>query len=221
MDTVDGALAAVDKAWRAYGVGPADRAALADDLRFDLREAVADGRTPQDLLGPDAAAFARRLADEAGVERIPAENGRLLGSATIGAALGAVAAFLVLTAYPLIFQNFDISHPTRVPLQLAIGAFYGIPAVAVLAGALIAVRVRLKDLPQVRPTVYAMAVLLPLAALLITPITMGFAWTTGYSTSALVVLAEIALVGGALAGAIVLARRWVLRERPMPAPVAA
>jgi hypothetical protein len=220
MNTVDGALAAVDKAWRAYGVGPADRVALADDLRFDLREAVADGRTPQDLLGPDVAAFARRLADEAGVERIPAENGRLLGSATLGATLGAVAAFLVLMAYPLLFQNFDIPHPARVPIQVAVGAFYGIPAVVVLAGALIAVRVRLKDLPQVRPTVHAMAVLLPLAAIVITPITMGFAWTTGYSTSAPVVLIELVLVAGTLAGAIVLARRWALRERPTPMPAA-
>jgi hypothetical protein len=221
VDTVDKALVAADKAWRAYGVGPADRAALAEDLRLDLREAVADGRTPGDLLGPDVAAFARRLADEAGVERVPAEDARILGTALIGGAAGVVVAFLALTAYPLIVHGLDVPRPARIPLPVAVGLFYGTSAALVLAGAVLMVRVRLKDLPQVGPTVRAMAVLLPLAALAITPITMGFAWTTGYSTSALVVLFEIALVGGALGGAIVLARRWALRKRREPLPLAA
>lgn len=90
-----------------------------------------------------------------------------------------------------------------------------------LAGAIIAVRVRLTDMPRIRPTVHAMTVLLPLAALVITPITMGFAWTTNYSTSAPAVLIEMVLVAGALGGSIVLARRWALRERRRPAPATA
>jgi hypothetical protein len=222
VDTVERAIAAATKAWRAYGVGPADRAALAEDLRLDLRDAVADGRTPADLLGPDVAAFARRLADEAGVERVAAENGRVLGTALIGGLLGAIPAMLLLMAgYPLLVHWLGISRSGRVPVQVAVAVYYGIPSIFVLAGAIIAVRVRMRDLPRIRPTVHAMALLLPVAAIVITPITMGFAWIMGYSTSAPVVLIELALVGGALAGAIVLARRWALRERPVPSPAAA
>jgi hypothetical protein len=219
VDTVESAVAIAVNTWRAYGVGPADRAALADDLRLDLRDAVADGRTPADLLGPDVAAFARRLADEAGVDRLAAQNGRLLGTASVGGLLGAIVAFLLLVVvFPLIIRGSDLASNVQVPIQVAVGVFYGIPSAAVLAGAIIAVRVRLHDLPRLGSTVRAMTVLLPLTAVVITPITMGFAWTTQYSSSTPIVLIEVALVAGALAGAIVLARRWALRGRPLPAP---
>jgi hypothetical protein len=65
-----------------------------------------------------------------------------------------------------------------------------------------------------------MALLLPLTGLVITPITMAFASLTGFSTSAPVVLTEVLLVVGALAGATVLARRWALREQPERADAA-
>lgn len=57
-----------------------------------------------------------------------------------------------------------------------------------------------------------MSVLVPAAGIVITPITITFAWSTAYSTATPVVVAEIAMVLAALAGATVLARRLSLRE---------
>jgi hypothetical protein len=65
-----------------------------------------------------------------------------------------------------------------------------------------------------------MALLLPLTGILVTPVTMAFAWTTDYSTSSPVVVTEVLIVLAALAGATVLARRWALRERPEHAETA-
>ncbi|RAO19636.1 hypothetical protein MED15_02795 [Micromonospora noduli] len=57
-----------------------------------------------------------------------------------------------------------------------------------------------------------MSVLMPVAGIVIMPITVAFAWATGYSAAPPVVVAEIAMVLAALAGATVLARRLSLRE---------
>ncbi|MEU7755061.1 hypothetical protein [Micromonospora sp. NPDC049171] len=42
---------------------------------------------------------------------------------------------------------------------------------------------------------------MPAAGIVVTPITVGFAWATDYSTAPAVVVAEIAMVLAALAGA--------------------
>jgi len=214
VDTIDSALAQADRAWRKYGVGGADRAALAADLRCDLRAAEADGFGPAQLLGPDIPAFARRLADEAGVARVPAESGRLIGIALAGAAAGGgIGLALLTTMYPMLIRLADRPRSLGLPVQVAVVAYYGLPALVVVTAAVVAVRVLLPDVPRIRETGRAMAVLLPLAGILVTPLTMAFAWSTGYSTAPQVLIIEIALVVGALTGATALARRWALRER--------
>lgn len=105
-------------------------------------------------------------------------------------------------------------------MQVAVGVYYGVPAAIVVAGAVATVRYRLRDLPRIRATALAMAVLLSLAGIVVTPVTMAFAWATDFSTSAPVVLTELLFVAGTLAGATVLARRWALREHGEPAPAA-
>ncbi|MEU8233631.1 hypothetical protein AB0C12_28950 [Actinoplanes sp. NPDC048967] len=214
MDPIDDALATADRAWRQHGVQRADREALAADLRLDLESAAADGVAPERLLGEDVSTFARRLADEAGVRREPPELGRLIGTTLTGAALGAAVgyAFFVLF-FQVAARTFDMPRGTHVPVQVAVAVFYGIPAVIVVVGAVTAVRYHLRALPRIRATVHAMCLLLPLAGIVITPITMGFAALTGFSTWAPVVLTEMLLVLAALAGATVLARRWALREQ--------
>ena len=213
MDTIDRLLGEADQAWRGDGVGSADRAALAADLRLDLRAAAADGGDPAQLIGGDVAGFARRLADEAGVRRVRSDYGRILGTALIGAMAGAVLGYgLLMAAYPAFVRMVDIPRSIDVPVQLAVAVYYGVPAAVVVVGAVIAVRSRLRDLPKIRKTARIMSVLLPAAVIIITPITIAFAWSTDYSTALAVVLAEIAMVLAALAGATVLARRLSLRE---------
>ncbi|MFY1691755.1 hypothetical protein [Plantactinospora sp. WMMB782] len=214
MDTIDNVLAEADRAWRAYGIGRTDRAALAADLRLDLEAAAADGGDPAQLVGADVAGFARRLAEEAGVRRVRREYGRLVRTALAGAALGGVAGYAVLAAlYPLFVRAVDIPRSIEIPVQLAVVGYYGVPAAIVVAGAVTAVRLRLGDLPQIRRTAWLMGALLPVAGILVTPLTMAFAWSTGYSNAPEVVLAEVAMVLGALAGATMLARRLSLLDR--------
>ncbi|MEV6374796.1 hypothetical protein [Micromonospora musae] len=220
MDPIDSVLAEVDQAWRAYGVGSADRGALAVDLRLDLQAAAADGVDPVQLLGGDVAGFARRLADEAGVRRVRRDYGPLLGTALIGAVLGGVLGYGILTAlYPLFVRMIDIPRSIEVPIQVAVAVYYGAPAALIVAGAVIAVRLRLRDVPQVRKTALMMSLLMPAAGILITPITMAFAWSTDYSTAPEVVVAEVAMVLAALAGATLLARRLSTRDHQKPSDI--
>lgn len=220
MDPIDGVLAAADRALRRYGIDAADRASLLADLRLDLQAAAEDGIGPDRLLGPDVAGFARRLADEAGLARHHSERERLLRAALIGAAIGAAVGYALLKgAYPRFVQMMDLPRSLDVPVQVTVTVYYGVPAAIVVAAAVIAVRVALRGVPRIRETARAMAVLLPLAGMLVTPVTMAFAWSTGYSVALPVVLAEIAMVLAALGGATLLARRWALRSRRRPADV--
>lgn len=213
MDPIEKTLATAERAWRAHGVGRADREALAADLRLDLESAAADGVGPAQLLGEDVPGFARRLADEAGVQRRAPELRRLLGTALVGVALGAAAGFGVfLGLYRLMTVLFDQPRGLDAPVQVEVALYYGFPAAFVVLGAVATVRIHLRELPRIRATANAMALLLPLTGIVITPVTMAFAWTTGYSTSAPAVFAEVLIVLAALAGATVLARHWALRE---------
>jgi len=214
VDPIDSVLTEADRAWRAYGVDSTDRRSLAADLRLDLQAAVADGVDPVRLFGGDVAGFARRLADEAGVRRPRQEYGRLLGTALVGAALGGVLGFGILMVFnPVFVRMVDIPRSIQVPVQVAVAVYYGVPAAVVVVGAVTAVRLRLRDLPQTRKTAWMMSLLLPVAGILITPITMAFAWSTGYSTAPPIVLTEVAMVLAALAGATILARRLALSNR--------
>ncbi|MEU2616421.1 hypothetical protein ABZ570_33405, partial [Micromonospora sp. NPDC007271] len=97
MQDADDVIAVAEHEWRAIGVVPRDRAALADDLRRELEAAAADGITPRELLGDaDVRAFARRLAAEAGAGRLRYETDRLLRTALVGALPGLVLSWLLL-----------------------------------------------------------------------------------------------------------------------------
>ncbi|MFY1699932.1 hypothetical protein [Solwaraspora sp. WMMA2101] len=79
-------------------------------------------------------------------------------------------------------------------------------------------RTRLRDLPRIRATATRMLLLMPAAGIVVTPLTIAYAWATGFSTVPTVVALEIALVVGAIIGATMLARRWAVRD-PAPAPL--
>ncbi|RKR90839.1 hypothetical protein BDK92_5223 [Micromonospora pisi] len=212
--SVEETLATADREWRTRGVNHRDRAALAADLRLDLEAAAADGVTPEQLLGPDVRGFARRLADEAGVVHVPRAYRRLLLTALAGTVPGVLAGYVfIVVIYQVLVSTFDLRRDLEVPLVVGLLAYYGTAAALVIGGALVAVRVRMREVPRIGRTVAAMSLLLPLAGVAITPVTMGFARLTDYASTAPVLLIEVALVLSALAGATVLARWWALRER--------
>ncbi|GAA4561442.1 hypothetical protein GCM10023176_00030 [Micromonospora coerulea] len=223
MDPIDEAITTAEREWRAYGVHRQDRAMLAADLRLELQSAAADDVTPEQFLGADLRGFARRLADEAGVRRAQPEYGRGVRTALTGAVFGAcVGAIVLVLVYPLLVTWFDMPRGFRIPapgragrlaaIVLAVLLYYGTAAALAAGGAFIAVRARLGDLPRIRQTANAMIVLLPVAGAVVTPITMGFAKAVGYSTHPLIVAIEAALVTTAVVGAILVARRWSLRD---------
>jgi hypothetical protein len=202
---IDDAIAIAEHEWRLSKVDPRDIAALSRDLRLDLAAAAADGVTPQQLVG-DVRTFARRVAEEADARHVPYEYQRLLLTALAGTLPGLVVGKVAMSVVPELFDG---------PLTgwHAALVYYGAGAAGVLLGSLLTVAVLMRDVAEIRRTVRAMAVLVPLAGLAVTPVAMGFAALTGYSLALPIIATELALVAGALAGAIVLARRWALRGR--------
>lgn len=214
-ESIDRAVMAAEREWRRLHVRAADAARLSGDLRDDLTAAAAEGVDPDDLIGRDARAFARRLADEARVHRIPYEFDRLLLTALVGALPGLAFAYGVLYGY--------IPIPARPPADEpnlgAVIAVYAALSALVLVTSLLTVWFRLRHRPAMGRTVLAMALLVPLAGALATPVTMAFAATVNYSNALPVLAVECALFGGAFAGAIVLSRRWALRDPSPKAPL--
>jgi hypothetical protein len=200
---VEAAIAAANRQWRAMGVVESDRAALTDDLRVELTAAAADGVALTELIGDDVRGFARDLAISAGARRVPYEFRRLLLTALVGAVPGLALAWLLIWRWwwwPMLDMD-------SLPQQVAL---YAVCALVTLLGALYAVHRRMRGEAAIGRTVLAMAVLVPVAGALSVPVTMGFASLTGYSLALPVLAVETAIVGGALAGATVLARRWAL-----------
>ncbi|SNT66177.1 hypothetical protein SAMN05421812_1344 [Asanoa hainanensis] len=209
--SIDQTVRSAERQWRRQHVRPADLARLSRDLRDDLTAAADEGVAAADLVGPDVRGFARRLADEAGVERVPYAYDRLLLTALPGLAF----------AYALLYGYIagPTAPPSDEPSLAAVIATYAVLAALVLATSLVTVWFRLRHLPAMPHTVLAMALLLPLAGALATPVTVAFAATVNYSNALPVLAIECALMGAALAGAIVLARRWALRGwASIPAP---
>lgn len=222
MDTIATAVATAESEWRTYGVTGVDRADLAADLRSELEAAAVDGVSPAQLLGDDVRGLARRLADEAGVVRVPPRYARVVGTALAGSVAGAVVGYLaMMVIYPAVVHLVDLRRDFDVPLLLAIVVYYALPAALLVTGAVVAVRIRLRDLPRIRATANAMVVLLPVAGIVVTPITIAFAWSTGYSPVIAIVAVQIGLVVAAIATATTLARQWSVRITERSAQVRA
>ncbi|MEU4776328.1 hypothetical protein [Micromonospora sp. NPDC023633] len=206
---VDNILAAADREWRALGIHRRDRVTLAADLRAELEAAAADGLNPAELLGADPTEFTLRIAEEAGVERTPPRYGQVLGVATAGAMLSLVVGYLVVISLHQAFvAAFDLPRSVHVPLWLAAGVFYGGVAAVVVAGAVLAVRIALRDAPHIRHTTARMTLLLPPAIAAAIATATAFAWSLNFPLTPLAIVAEAAIVLAAFLAATALARRW-------------
>ena len=206
---IDNLLATLDREWRGLGVGRHDRVALAADLRGELESAAGDGLDPAELLGDDPAGFARRIAEEAGVERVAPRYGQVLGVAGAGGVLALIAGFALVNALHEVFvAAFDLPRGVHVPIWLAAGVFYGGVAAVVIVGAVLAVRLALRDGPRIRHTAGRMAVLLPPALVLATGAAAGFGWALGFPLTPVAIGTEAAIVLAAFLAATALARRW-------------
>ncbi|WP_250038322.1 DUF1048 domain-containing protein [Paractinoplanes maris] len=208
---IDSVLATADREWRTLGVHRRDRVSLATDLRAELEAAGADGLSPADLLGADPAGFARSLAEESGVERAAPRYGTILGVAGAGAVVALVAGYALVAGLHQVFvAAFDLPRGTRVPIWLAAGVFYGGVVAVVVAGAVLSVRIALRDVPRIRHTAARMTLLLPPAfgAAILAAAAAGRAMDFALTPAA--ISTEAAIVLAAFFGATALARRWSL-----------
>lgn len=203
-------LSELDRTWRRDGVRPVDRREMIGDVAPDLEAASRDGIDPRTLLTPDPASFARQVAEARGVDRLRSDYPRML----FGAAVGAAAAFVLGWRLALIMVT-DLTE--RVELERryevlgAVVAYSGLAAFC-LAGVIAGIWLALRGRTAVRATLRRVALLLPLAAMVVTPVTIAFARSTGYSTVGSVVLIEAGIVLGGCALALVVARRSALRH---------
>lgn len=202
FESVDAIRAELDAAWRRYGVRPADRQEMSADIVADLRAGAADGLDPRAMIGPQVDAFARQVADARGLRRLEPAYGRML----LGGLVGAVAALVI--GWTPTWSALDLLSSGGLVWALMA---YGLLAVGCTAAALTGIAVALRGLGSVRATLWRAALLLPVAGVAITPLTMLFAAATGYDTATSTVLLETGMVLGACAAAVAAARRWALR----------
>ncbi|MBQ1052751.1 hypothetical protein KBX50_30390 [Micromonospora sp. C51] len=205
---VDHLLAAADREWRALGIHRRDRATLAADLRSELDAATADGIDPAELLGTDPTGFALRIAEEAGVQRIPPRYGQVLGVASAGAVLSLISGYiLVIGLHQAFVAAFDLPRDVRVPVWLAAGIFYGSVAAVVVAGAVLAVRIALREVPRIRHTATRMTLLLPPTIAAAIAAAAAFGWALDFPLTPLAIGTEATIVLAAFLAATALARR--------------
>jgi hypothetical protein len=205
---VDTLVTATDRRWRALGVRPDDRAILAADLRAELEAAAADGLDPADLVGADVTGFARRVAEEAGVERTPPLYGPVLGVATGGAVLSLIVGYCLVNAvYDVFVALFDLPRGFHVPIWLAAAVFYGGVAAVVVTGAAVGVRVALRHAPRIRDTAKRMSLLLPPALTLAVVAAVAVGGAFDFALTPAVIGAEALVVLAGFLAATAAARR--------------
>ncbi|MBM2621385.1 hypothetical protein JIG36_38370 [Actinoplanes sp. LDG1-06] len=212
--SVDALIDSADREWRALGVRPGDRSTLVAELRTELEAAAADGLDPAELVGTDVARFALRVAEESGVDRTPARYGQVLGVATVGALLAVVVGFVVVMGLHQAFvAAFDLPRNFRVPVWLAAGVFYGGVGAVVVAGAVLAVRIVLRDAARIRHTAARMTLLLPPAVTAAVAGAVALGWSMDFPLTPIVIGAEAAIVVAGFLAATALARRWSVTAR--------
>ncbi|MEV6846061.1 hypothetical protein [Actinoplanes sp. NPDC051411] len=219
--SVDELVTVTDRQWRKLGVGPGDRATLAADLRAELEAAAADGLDPAGLVGADVAGFARRVAEEAGVERTPPLYGPVLGVATAGAVLSLIVGYgVVIGLHDVFVAAFDLPRGTHVPIWLAAGIFYGGVAAVVIAGAAVGVRLVLRQTSRIRDTATRMSLLLPPALTAAILAAAGVGWALDFALTPAVIGAEGAIVLAGFLAATAAARHLSVTAKagpPVPA----
>jgi hypothetical protein len=209
--SVDRLVATAEREWRSLGVQRGDRRSLGADLRSELEAAAADGLDPAELIGADPAGFARTLADEAGVRPTPARYGLVLGVAGAGAVVALVVGYgLVMGLHGVFVAIFDLPRTVHVPVWLAAGVFYGGIMAVVVVGAVLAVRLALRDLPRIRQTATRMVVLLPPAFVAAVAAAVAAGWAMDFALTPAVIGTEALIVLAAFLGATALARRWTV-----------
>ncbi|MFR9776378.1 hypothetical protein ACL02O_09965 [Micromonospora sp. MS34] len=120
---------------------------------------------------------------------------------------------VVIGLHQALVAAFDLPRNVRVPVWLAAGVFYGGIAAVVVAGAVVAVRVALRDTPRIRHTATRMALLLPPALAAAIVAASAFGWALNFPLTPVAIGTEAAIVLATFLAAAASARRWSLTAR--------
>ncbi|MFC0038032.1 hypothetical protein [Actinomadura rayongensis] len=208
------------RTWLRIGVPAGDVADMTAELAADLAAAEADGRDPDSYVGGDPAGFARAWASERGVVPVRSRVGRLMAAGVLGGLPGALAGLFAV--FGLQSETFaqvlgrgdravELPSNLLVAAQLA-AAFF---AWAGILGATSAV-LRFHADALRRPTVRALAWVLPAAGVVAAVVVGGAARVLHYPYGTRYVLAEMIAPVVIVAAAVAGTRLGVTRRRRKP-----
>lgn len=209
--SVDALMAELDRAWRRSGVPRRDRVAMAADVALDLRAAAADGLDPRSLLAPDVEGFAAQVAEARDVVRSEPAYARVL----LGGMGGACSVFFIVARSSSQLHEFlvdQVELRDRPSLDVAVAAF-GALGLACIVGSVFGLAVTLDGRGRAGATVWRAAVLLPVVPAVMVPLVLQVGRAVhpyGYWLGVLAV--AVLLTFGGSAWALVIARRWALRQ---------
>lgn len=207
---------------RRCGVPRARREELSEELTFDLREATAGGRSPEQALEGDPASFARAWAHASGLNATPRRLVTLAAAVVAGAGLVALIAYLLTGGGEnLGLPTLDINTSSRngAAGELSDGAILATYLVAAVLGYLAALALAGLTLAaagddRLKATMRALAWAVPAGAAAGTLLAVGYAYLVDYSLARTDIALEAGLAAGALAASTVAARLLALRRRP-------
>lgn len=203
-DTTQDVLREANRLWRRRSVRGVDRAELLGELEAELAGAHRDGHGPTVVLGDDKSETLRQWADERRVSGRALRLGLVVPAALVGIAVGLAVVLLALFAGFSNRWSFD-PGPFVLPLYTSAGLL------AYLC-ALLCVWFTLRHDPHAPSTVWWLAALLPMGAVLGTGAGVAVAWWRNFNTSSTIFTVVIGVVLVVIGATVGLARYQAVRS---------
>jgi hypothetical protein len=213
MLEVDDALRSAAREWRRMGVRRRTVVGLVDELRVELESASADAADLTVVTGPDVRAFAREWALDREDVQVSPRYLRFVAVSLFGLVLGGsvAAGFIALVQFAarIVVDNGAYDLFASADGIAILGAYLATGATGYV-GALFAARWALRRAgdPHSRRSTRALAITLPIAAVVATASAVGVAASSGYNAAPRYVTIEFLLVFAILLAAIT-AARWI------------
>lgn len=197
-------VAQVERAWQRLGVAPVVRGQLAVELEADLAGAREAGAPMAELVATHPVAFAVELARAADAPLLapPPEPTRaeVVKTAVLGAIAGALVAWIFIETGPI--GQLVLGAGPGLREQYAWIPLQSLAVLVTLAGTGGAVRWRFRASPAAGRIAWRVTVLALAGGVIAAAPLVGYAWATGYDTSAYALVIGTA-IGAAIVGAAI------------------
>lgn len=207
-------VTSVERSWAERGMAPAQRRRLTGELERDLEEAITNAAAIREVMPTDPDDFASELASANGIDLtvMPASEALtargLVQVGLLGGAVGAVAAWVLVYQGILFVPLYALLDDTNPVSEFAIILALHLTAAAItLAGAIVGIRLRFKDRPEISGALWSLTWMMALAGTASVAPIMGFARLMGYSLAPIVLLVEVGIAALFCGAAIALVAR--------------